>query len=160
MRWRNGGSAWCFKAVGAAFAFDNKADCLFVRLPDNRHVQLAYGCCGLAKGIGGAIMHMDQPTQQEAGDVTEIESQARVLLESHAHFRGRSAIFEFEYGAGMLTVRGAVPTYYLKQMLQCALSNLEGVRAVENKVTVMSVEFVNIGRRGDVSGAGNDLPIV
>jgi hypothetical protein len=104
-------------------------------------------------------MDMDQPTSQETGNSKGIESQARLLLEGHAHFRGRSAMFEFEYRAGMLTVSGTVPSYYLKQMLQCALRNLEGVRAVENNVTVMSVEFVSIGRRGDINDPGDDLPV-
>jgi hypothetical protein len=103
-------------------------------------------------------MEIDHPPQQAAGSTAGIQSQARVLLESHAHFRGRSGTFEFDYRAGILTVRGAVPTYYLKQMLQCALSNLEGVRVVENKVTVMSVEFVSVGRDGDVGGAPDDPP--
>ena len=104
-------------------------------------------------------MDTDQLTHRASGNANEIESQARVLLESHAHFRGRSKTFEFDYSAGMLTVRGAVPTYYLKQMLQCALSNLEGVRAVENEVTVMSVELVSVSRGSDIGGAADDRPI-
>jgi hypothetical protein len=112
---------------------------------------------GIEKGLGGAVMGTDQQAQQAIDKIKEVESQARVLLESHAHFRGRAKMFEFDYCAGMLTVRGAVPSYYLKQMLQCALSNLEGVRVVENNVTVMSVEFVSV-RRSDIDGASDDLP--
>jgi hypothetical protein len=101
-------------------------------------------------------MDTDQPTQRAAGSNNKIESQARLLLENHAHFRGRSKRFEFNYCAGMLTVRGAVPTYYLKQMLQCALSNLDGVRVIENEVTVMSDGLVRVGR--DMGCATDDLP--
>jgi hypothetical protein len=38
----------------------------------------------------------------------------------------------------MLVVRGSVPTYYLKQLVQTALKGLEGVRRIENQVEVVA----------------------
>jgi hypothetical protein len=71
----------------------------------------------------------------------EIEQRARALVEGHAHFRGRARRFDFQYREEVLTVRGNVPSFYLKQVLQSVLINLEGVRLVENRVNVLSAEF-------------------
>jgi hypothetical protein len=37
-----------------------------------------------------------------------------------------------------LIVRGAVPTYYLKQILQHVLKGIDGVRLIDNQVQVIS----------------------
>jgi hypothetical protein len=37
----------------------------------------------------------------------------------------------------VLIVRGAVPTFYLKQVLQSVLKDIEGIRMIENQVQVM-----------------------
>jgi len=65
-----------------------------------------------------------------------IEQSAKALLESHSHFAGRAHLFEFQCSDDVLIVRGCVPTYYLKQILQTALMNLDGVRLVDNQVMV------------------------
>jgi hypothetical protein len=71
----------------------------------------------------------------------EMEQRARALVDNHAHFRGRAQRFEFQYCEEVLTIRGSVPSYYLKQVLQSALINLEGVRFIENQVNVLSAEI-------------------
>jgi hypothetical protein len=38
----------------------------------------------------------------------------------------------------ILIVRGSVPTFYLKQILQTVLKDIEGVRQIENQVQVVS----------------------
>ena len=65
---------------------------------------------------------------------------ARDLLIHHPPFHGRVESFEFEWTDGVLIVKGAVPTYYLKQLLQSALKKLEGVRRIENCVVVVRPE--------------------
>ncbi|HVT28190.1 MAG TPA: hypothetical protein VHE81_09260, partial [Lacipirellulaceae bacterium] len=60
----------------------------------------------------------------------------RQIVESHAHFVGRARLFEFECHDDILVVRGCVPTYYLKQVLQTALKDLAGVRRIDNRVEV------------------------
>ena len=94
-------------------------------------------------------MDKDQRSQEEwarfAGD---IEQQARTLIESHAHFCGRGRRFEFHYREEVLTVRGSVPSFYLKQVLQSVLSNLDGVRLIANEVSVHSTETLTGGSRG------------
>jgi hypothetical protein len=67
-----------------------------------------------------------------------IEYRAQVLLSQHSHFRGRADIFSFEYCNGVLIVRGRVPTFYLKQLLQAALKDIEEVAWIDNQVDVVS----------------------
>jgi hypothetical protein len=70
----------------------------------------------------------------------DIADRAYAMLEAHAHFRGRSGRFEFVCQEDVLVVRGAVPSFYLKQVLQTVLRDIDGVRQIDNQVTVVSVE--------------------
>lgn len=45
---------------------------------------------------------------------------------------------EFEYDQGRLTLCGRVPSFYLKQMLQELLRDIEHVRQIENHVDVVN----------------------
>jgi osmotically-inducible protein OsmY len=40
------------------------------------------------------------------------------------------------YRDGILTLRGRVPTYYLKQLAQAAVANVEGVVQIDNQIEV------------------------
>jgi hypothetical protein len=71
-----------------------------------------------------------------------VEQRARALIEEHSYFVGRGRMFEYEYRDEVLFVRGTVPTYYLKQMLQRALRDLDGVHRVENQVSVAASDGV------------------
>jgi hypothetical protein len=66
-----------------------------------------------------------------------IARRAYEILDMHAHFRGRAAHFDFTCREDVLIVRGAVPTFYLKQVLQSVLKDIEGIRMIENQVQVM-----------------------
>jgi osmotically-inducible protein OsmY len=67
----------------------------------------------------------------------DIEQQARALISDHSHFRGRAKNFELTYRDHVLTLRGRVPTYYLKQVLQTVVRDLDGVQSVDNRVEVI-----------------------
>jgi osmotically-inducible protein OsmY len=43
-----------------------------------------------------------------------------------------------EYDGGVLTLRGCLPSYYLKQVAQTAVGDVEGVRQVLNYIQVVS----------------------
>src|SRR6478672_5815395 len=66
----------------------------------------------------------------------EVARQAQALIESHPQFVGRARLFQFERVGDTLVIRGTVPTFYLKQMLQNTVKNLDGVRLVDNQVSV------------------------
>lgn len=46
-----------------------------------------------------------------------------------------------EYHDGTLTLRGCLPTYYLKQMAQTAVSRIEGIGRIVNKIEVVSASL-------------------
>jgi hypothetical protein len=60
------------------------------------------------------------------------------VLSQHPHFRGRAGNFEYEYREDVLIVRGRVPTFYLKQVFQTVLKDVEVVACIENRVDVIS----------------------
>lgn len=43
-----------------------------------------------------------------------------------------------EYREGVLTLRGCVPSYYLKQMAQTAVARLDGVDRIINEIVVIA----------------------
>ncbi len=44
-----------------------------------------------------------------------------------------------EMDDGVLTLRGRVPSYYLKQVAQAAVSRANGVRRIENRIEVARI---------------------
>jgi hypothetical protein len=80
---------------------------------------------------------------------TNLARHAHDLLARHEHFRGRADLFEFECRDKVLVVRGSVPTFYLKQLLQNALKHLDGVREIDNRVCVFTPN--GFGRPADDS---------
>ena len=65
------------------------------------------------------------------------EGAARALLSRSSHFRGRTECLVFIRQDDVLIVEGTVPTFYLKQVLQCVLKNLDDVRRIDNRVRVL-----------------------
>jgi hypothetical protein len=62
---------------------------------------------------------------------------ARGVLDGHSHFRGRVDRFAFDEVDGVLIIEGTVPSFYLKQVLQTLLREIEGVVRVINRVDVV-----------------------
>jgi hypothetical protein len=78
-----------------------------------------------------------------------VERRAYEALASHCHFRGRADGFQFENDGGVLTVRGRVPSFYLKQVLQTILNRLDGVRLVNNQADVICCGGLSSVREDD-----------
>ena len=68
--------------------------------------------------------------------VGEIENQAQAMLEVHPHFRGRKRWIQCRFSKGGLYLTGTVPSFYLKQLAQEAIRQLDGVRQVVNEIVV------------------------
>jgi osmotically-inducible protein OsmY len=88
---------------------------------------------------------------------------ARECIARHAHFRGREELFHVTEQNGSLIVEGVVPSFFLKQVLQTLLQRLEGVRSVDNRVTVRSPEGLEcsgskLERHSHGRLAANQLP--
>jgi hypothetical protein len=71
---------------------------------------------------------------------SQLAMRARDVISRHAHFKGRAHRFEFECAKNVLVIRGRVPTFYLKQLLQDALKEIEGVCRIDNRVEVVAFE--------------------
>jgi osmotically-inducible protein OsmY len=61
-------------------------------------------------------------------------AQGRLRGSSYSALRGLDCIHQ----DGVLTLRGLLPTYYLKQIAQASVSDIAGVRTVANHIEVMT----------------------
>ena len=68
---------------------------------------------------------------------------ARDVIAHHPHFVGRADSFQFECDGNLLIIRGRVPTFYLKQLVQDALKRLDGIRRIDNRVDVVASDGVS-----------------
>jgi len=77
-----------------------------------------------------------------------MDLEVRKVAEARLRRSGYSALHNVIclYQDGLLTLRGIVPTHYLKQVAQQQVADLEGVRMVLNQIEVTS-QF-----RQDLSG--------
>ena len=71
-------------------------------------------------------------------DQAHLADQAHAIVDSHSHFYRRAHMFEFCCRANCLVIRGSVPSFYLKQVLQTALLELSGPCKIDNQVSVVS----------------------
>ena len=65
-----------------------------------------------------------------------IVSEAHRKLEGNPLFRGRSQLIRIDEIDGHLVLQGRLPSYYLKQMLQTVLADVDGVERLDNRVSV------------------------
>ena len=70
-------------------------------------------------------------TQQE---VVEAEAESRLRQSSYREIR----CITCEFHEGVLTLRGHVPTFYLKQVAQSLVLRMEGAEEINNRVEVES----------------------
>jgi hypothetical protein len=77
---------------------------------------------------------VDPPHERDA----LLERRAYRALENDPYFRGRTHQLELNVCHGRMTIRGRVPSFFLKQILQTVLCKVEGVEQVDNCVDVTS----------------------
>jgi osmotically-inducible protein OsmY len=63
-------------------------------------------------------------------------SQAESQLRSHSYLALKN--ISCEYCDGVLTLKGHLPTYYLKQMAQEVVAPTEGVERISNQIEVVA----------------------
>ena len=68
----------------------------------------------------------------------QTELNAAALIESHPLFRGRGRWIECRCLGGSLYLSGKLPSFYLKQLVQELLRELEGIERIENGIVVAS----------------------
>ncbi len=78
----------------------------------------------------------------------QISDRAGEILESHPHFRGRSQWVKCRCANGCLYLNGALPSFYLKQLAQEMLRDIDGVDLIVNQIVVASPTG-QVGHRGE-----------
>jgi hypothetical protein len=90
------------------------------------------------------------PTEAAASADAFDSQQARTVaslalhrLEQHPHFRGRGRTIHVTFDSGTLILSGRLSSFYLKQLLQESLQEVEGVQRIENRVDVMCSDGIS-----------------
>jgi hypothetical protein len=76
----------------------------------------------------------------EEASPSVVEERATRLLR-HAAYAPLTAL-RCDFHDGVLTVRGRVPSFHLKQIAQVLLRDVEGVGVIDNRVDVDLVDFL------------------
>ena len=74
--------------------------------------------------------------KEAAGRCADVAQDAEARLHQSPYIELRRVACEFDQG--VLTLRGRVPSYYLKQMAQALLDKLEGVLRLDNQLDVFT----------------------
>jgi len=84
------------------------------------------------------------------GEPAFVEEAARCRLQRQAQFQGWVDRFDFEYvkPTGVLKIVGTAPSFYVKQLAQIVLKNINGVRRIDNRLQVVSPLTANNARVG------------
>jgi hypothetical protein len=87
-----------------------------------------------------ASEHIGQ-SSRECAETTAAERN-RIVQQASRVLRDRSqamyAAVDFTFVGGILIITGRVPSFYLKQLVQEALSDIEGVQGIENRIDVVN----------------------
>ncbi len=75
---------------------------------------------------------------QAAGGRGEVLDRVRSTLSRSCHFTRHWREIACDFEEGILTLRGSVPSFYLKQVLQSILKDVPGVYRIDNRVDVVS----------------------
>lgn len=76
----------------------------------------------------------------------DTEKRAVTLLEANPHFRGRGRWVKCHCWNRQLFLDGKLPSFYLKQLAQETLRDLDGIDKIENRIVVANPRGV-VGRR-------------
>jgi hypothetical protein len=69
---------------------------------------------------------------------TPVKEDARQMLASECPYSFYFRDVQMDFDDGILLLRGRVPSFYLKQILQTWLAKVDGVRRIDNQVDVAS----------------------
>lgn len=84
------------------------------------------------------------PAGGASGRRANVGELAERCLRSNAYLALKNISCEFKQG--VLTLRGCLPSYYLKQIAQAAVARVEGVERIENQIEVVNGRLTAAGR--------------
>ena len=85
-------------------------------------------------------MEMDKntPNPEEFPQTDDVLEHVHSTLSLSCHFARHRREITCDYAEGVLILRGRVPSFYLKQVLQSLVSDTPGVHRIDNRVDVVS----------------------
>ena len=83
-----------------------------------------------------SVIRVDLSSKDSLPNTSKRVARARERLNQSAWFCGGSDQIVIEDRGDVLVLRGRVPSFYLKQVLQTLLRDVEGVRHIDNQVSV------------------------
>lgn len=113
-----------------------------VRPPRSVHWRVPDGSAASTELGEGRASRIDpaQPHDFAHDHDRNLIAHARHCLNEHTHFRGRMKTISIDGDGDRLVVTGQLPSFYLKQLLQSALMQVDGVGDVENHVDVINCD--------------------
>jgi hypothetical protein len=74
----------------------------------------------------------------ESAKGRKIEDSARRCISENCSYAFSFRAVTFHFSNGVLTMHGRLPSFYLKQVLQTLLRDLDGVKQINNQVDVVT----------------------
>jgi len=84
---------------------------------------------------------------EAVGEADEVLQRVHRALARSCHFTRHWREIACDYEERVLTLRGSVPSFYLKQVLQSILKDIPGVDRIDNRVDVVSAAGLSSVRR-------------
>lgn len=91
----------------------------------------------------------------EVGEAVADSSDCRLVarlrghLNQNVHFRHHGEAVKIDSCGGRVVLEGRLPSFYLKQVLQTTIRDLPGVRAIVNRVDVVSASGLSSSEKTD-----------
>ena len=85
---------------------------------------------------------------EATGVTSDVMKSVKGTLSRSCHFTRHWREIVCDYHEGVLTLRGNVPSFYLKQVLQSILKDTPGVERIDNRVDVVSAAGLSSVRPG------------
>ena len=82
-----------------------------------------------------AVRHFQLPSQRALQAPVETRVRQRLAECSYSYYLRDVTV---DFGSGVLTLRGRVPTFYMKQIAQSLLGDIDGVSGINNRLDVVS----------------------
>lgn len=79
---------------------------------------------------------MDAMANKPVGEL--VEELARQRISQSQSCANCLRYVSFHYADGVLTIQGRLPSFYMKQVLQTLLKNIDGVERIDNQTDVVS----------------------
>jgi hypothetical protein len=101
--------------------------------------------------INTQIHALEEESNNWAFRLWEVKKEAEDRLWHSPYLELRNVTCDLH--EGVLTLRGRVPSYFLKQLAQTLLSGLDGISVLNNQLDVITSRY---GRQSDLISRNND----